>query len=204
MLQAGADTSVVDSDHRTALHVAAVAGHAGCVAALVAAGPDVGAATMSGMTPLHLAAWTGHAGSVRALVAGRASLNAASSDGKTALHMAVRQLRTDLQASAMTSVDCTVALVEAGADTSARNSAGETPLHWAVADKHAGQVSALLAVGGSIEAADQQGRTATTWPWLTAAQAWWKCCWPLGPAWMQRTVLAARHCTWQQNTATQR
>ncbi|KAL4425185.1 hypothetical protein ABPG75_009201 [Micractinium tetrahymenae] len=45
---------------RGALHVAAEGGHAGCVAALLAAGARPSAADSGGFTAVHAAATTGH------------------------------------------------------------------------------------------------------------------------------------------------
>ena len=55
----GADPSRRDEGGRTAMHVAAKAGHVDCVQALIEVGGDVMAKDTFGVTPLHLAAGEG-------------------------------------------------------------------------------------------------------------------------------------------------
>ena len=103
-----------DSDD---LAVAAVAGHAAVVRALLRAGCDPNATASRGViTPLLAASWGGHAEVVNALIAAGADVNARTRAGNTALLFAAR--RHDL--ALMQRLLC------AGADPGATNRYGET------------------------------------------------------------------------------
>jgi hypothetical protein len=78
----------VDEDGKTALHHAALQGHAELVSLLVAAGAEVEARTKQGRTPLALAAFAGHAHVIRRLLVNHgAKLNPRDEEGKTPLQL---------------------------------------------------------------------------------------------------------------------
>jgi uncharacterized protein len=74
-----------DGERRSALHVAAAAGHAGIVAALLDAGADVRARDVHGMTPLLSAARGGRVSAFDALVAAGADVALRDNDERSAL-----------------------------------------------------------------------------------------------------------------------
>ncbi|KAF8067205.1 Espnl [Scenedesmus sp. PABB004] len=112
------DTRGPDGD--TALHLAALYGHADCAAHLLAAGAAADAVNPDdGTTPLHDAAAGGHEAIAAALLAavGPGAPAARDADGDTPLHNAARggHLRV------------VQLLLSAGADPCALNAAGKTP-----------------------------------------------------------------------------
>ena len=92
LLDGGADPNLAQGDGVTALHAAAMEGHAHVVEALLAAGAEVGATTRIGAyTPLHLASRGGHGAVVRALLEkGADARMATTNSGATPLHLAAR------------------------------------------------------------------------------------------------------------------
>jgi len=67
----------VDSAGRTALHLAAAAGHVSVVGRLIIAGAAISKTDSSGMTPLHLAAYNGHTAVLDKLMLAGADADAA-------------------------------------------------------------------------------------------------------------------------------
>jgi Ankyrin repeats (many copies) len=80
-------------DDKTALHFAALFGHADVAALLLDAGADVGAKTTRGETPLHFAA---NAATAALLLKAGADVGARTVDGETALHFATTRVRSDV------------------------------------------------------------------------------------------------------------
>ena len=102
----------------------------------------------SGQTPLMLATAFGTSDAVRRLLAAGASVAVKSGTGVTALHLAV----TDLEKTRL--------LVDAGADVNAASALGRTPLIMAAASTGSLEiVRLLLARGATIDAADSTGTT---------------------------------------------
>ena len=138
-------------DGMTALHWAAVHGHAAIVAPLLAAGAEVDAETAYGLTPLSIACEYGADGVAAALIEADADV-AHKRAGKIApLHLASRN----------GSPAIVRALLAAGADANAGEAAGQTSLMWAAAAGHADAVSALLDGGADpLRALERSGMTA--------------------------------------------
>ncbi len=146
---------------RTALHWAAEAGSAPCIAALVAAGADVHAMdgpeqpnntrVASRSAPIHIAAYWGHEDAVRALLAHGADANdgAAGAAGPASLRRQQQHpSSTPLLAAIQGGHEGVVSLLlAAGADPSApaRCSQAEAPLFAAVRRGCSGIVRLLLA-----------------------------------------------------------
>ncbi len=145
LLRGGADVNAAQGDGTTALHWAAMSGHADLAAMLVQAGAHVGATTRLGAyTPLHLAARSGSAAVVAALVSAGAHVSAVTTSGTTPLMMAAGSG----VAGAVTP------LLEAGADVNAVESAkGQTALMFAAASGRTEAVRLLLARGADPRAA---------------------------------------------------
>lgn len=88
LVRAGAALHAANHHGGTALHSAALRGHADVVEALTRAGAPVTASNEFGQTPLHCAAEHGHVGAIRALLRARAPVDAADHSGETPLHAA--------------------------------------------------------------------------------------------------------------------
>jgi cytohesin len=144
----------------TALHRAAMAGHADLVAALVARSADVDARDYGGGAPLHGAAGQGRVGAAEVLLDHGADPNAVDEEGLTSLHFAARAGHE-----AVASL-----LLARGADPNARGKFTGTPLHEAAEQGHGGMVELLLANGGLANARSGGSHKPLT-PWHTARQA---------------------------------
>ncbi len=109
---------------RTALHAAALHGHAESVAALLASGADVDAHDRSGVTPLMEAARAGHDEVLRRLIRRKPAPNEVDAAGRTALVIGCQSRRA---------TPATVALLlEAGCDPSLPTREGKRALDFAV------------------------------------------------------------------------
>jgi len=142
LLGGGAPTEVDKGDDygHTALHGAAVAGHAAAVAVLLAAGAQVDNA-VCGATPLHRAAALGRRDVVTALLAAGASV--AVRDSSTG------DLRTPLAKAAVGGHTAIVAdLLAAGSDVGAVDVSGRTPWQLAALHGHV-EAAAVLAAAGA-------------------------------------------------------
>ena len=85
--------TTLTSQDRSALHLAAAAGHSGIVLELLSAGAAHDATDRDLSLPLHLAAENGHEACVFELLSGpgrRLTVKARRNDGATPLHLAVR------------------------------------------------------------------------------------------------------------------
>ena len=141
LLARGADPNLAQGDGMTALHMAALEGHADVVSVLLRAGAEVGATTRIGAyTPLHLASQAGHGAVVRALLGkGADATLATTNSGTTPLHLAAR---------VMDGEEAAAALLEHGADVNAREgSVGQTPLMFAAAYNRTPTIQVLLKHG---------------------------------------------------------
>jgi ankyrin repeat protein len=87
LLRHKAKVDARDARGRSALHEAALAGHAGIMSALLEARADADARDAGGRTPLLDAAFGGHVASLDVL-AGRADVHAIDGQGRNALHLA--------------------------------------------------------------------------------------------------------------------
>lgn len=148
LLPAGCPVGSTDAQGSTALHEAAIEGHAGAVTALLAASADAHARRPAdGMTPLHCACRAFRSGScVGMLLEAGCDPNAVTSEqhGRfTPLHLAAIQ---DFKVGA----PAVAALVAAGASISARAANGETPLHAAAAGGSVPAAAFLLQHGANI------------------------------------------------------
>lgn len=121
LLNAGADSSKLDSSGQSALHLAAWNGSVGVVSALINRSVDLNLKTNSGYTPLHAAAWNGHHSVVGRLLKAGAKPNAVDSDGWTPLHKAAYRGH----------VKAVEALLANGADKSIKNGVEMTALEMA-------------------------------------------------------------------------
>ena len=88
-LEEGVDINAAGDNGYTALHVAAVEGHANVAEFLLANGADANAANNNDYTPLHFAVLEGHQDVVEVLLANGAHVNPRNWNGKTPLRLAL-------------------------------------------------------------------------------------------------------------------
>eukprot|EP00775_Hariotina_reticulata_P013263 gene13263-13393_t len=138
---------------RSALQLAAKAGHLECVKALLSAGADVNRVSNGG-SPLLDAAAFGHVNVIKLLIDHKADI-AVTWEGNTALHMAARFGR-------QAALEVLAPLVDLTQAVSAANDAGKTPLMLACSLSAGGEelVDYLLKAGADPTAADLALNTA--------------------------------------------
>ena len=118
--------AAVDSLQRTALHLAAWAGHADVVRLLLEAKANVHAGACDNMLALHFAAQNGHEAVCKELLKGGGKVNAADAKrANTALHTAASKNHV---------ATCAYLLKKNG-NVKARNKAGKTPVELATTDE---------------------------------------------------------------------
>jgi len=154
LLEAGADPAARDATGSTPLHWAARAGALDVARPLLASGAPLEAADDSGRRALHLAVsdyGSSAAKMIALLLAAGAERDAQDSGGRTPVHLAIDK----------PGPEAIRVLVEAGARGNTPDQLGRTPIMACV--RWSGPVSdieRLLAQGGDINAADQNGDTA--------------------------------------------
>jgi Ankyrin repeats (3 copies)/Sel1 repeat/Ankyrin repeat len=136
-------------DGSTALHLAALEGHADIARLLLASGAAVNARGLREETPLHMAMYDARREVAEVLLANQADVNAQNAQGETPLHLAARKGHREL----------VVLLLDHGADVNAKDREEATPLHAAVAAGHQEVVEVLLSSHADLLALDKSGRT---------------------------------------------
>ena len=112
----------IDALQRTALHIAAWAGHANVIAVLAAGGASVHAEAMDGMRAVHFAAANGHEECIKQLLKNGSKVNVRDN----------KRLSTPLHAAASKGhVGCAAYLLKKNADPSALDKSGKSPAHLA-------------------------------------------------------------------------
>uniref|UniRef100_A0A8C7ZSM1 Serine/threonine-protein phosphatase 6 regulatory ankyrin repeat subunit A n=1 Tax=Oryzias sinensis TaxID=183150 RepID=A0A8C7ZSM1_9TELE len=149
LLHHGASPMIHDyMQKKTALHTAAMNGHAECLRLLL---------SNDNQTPLMLAVLSGHIECVYSLLSHGASVEFQDCWGRTALH---RGAVTGQE-------DCVEALLQRQAGVCVKDTRGRTPLHLASACGHVGVLGALLQTAGSslthTHLTDNQGYTPLHW-----------------------------------------
>ncbi|KAH9365547.1 hypothetical protein HPB48_020587 [Haemaphysalis longicornis] len=94
----GADVAALDPTSYTAMHLAAMNGHNGCLEVLLKMGADVDNITADGFTPLHLAALNNYADCVRTLLSWGANLAVEDALGRTVQDMVEEYALDDVSA----------------------------------------------------------------------------------------------------------
>ena len=139
----GADVNATQGDGATALHWAVHRSDLDATSLLVESGADVDAANALAATPLWLASVNGSATIVARLLEAGANPDVSLKLGETPLMAAARS----------GNVDAVELLLEHGADaTAAERERGQTALMWAVAQRHAAVIRALVAGGADLHA----------------------------------------------------
>jgi ankyrin repeat protein len=138
-----------DNSGRTALHVAANAGHEDVVQLLVQAGANIEARTISGQTPLYCAAVAGDTNIVQQLIDSGANMKARDNYGASILYAAAT---AGEQAEAV--VDLFLAKIEQASNM------GRTLLHHAALAGDTNMVERLIERGMDLDARTVDGETA--------------------------------------------
>ena len=137
---AGVSLDAADSFQRTAMHVAAAAGHVECVSALVAAGANANRPNLWGATALYCATQRRHSGVAVSMIDLGADVSAADNRGLTPLHLAAR----------VGDVTLARALVAAGANMAAAAKRVGTPLALAAQTSNTAVAEFLVAAGAPL------------------------------------------------------
>ncbi|KAM3599358.1 uncharacterized protein V6R79_004417 [Siganus canaliculatus] len=146
----GASAVKLDSEGKSALHVAAGRGQADCLSAILAHGADLSITDAAGFNPLHLAAKNNHTECCKKLIQSKCPIDAADSSGKTALH----------HAAASGNIQTVQMLCELKSPINLKDADGFTPLLLSAKHAHAEVCSTLLDWGAEINISDNSGRTA--------------------------------------------
>ncbi|XP_051956709.1 ankycorbin-like isoform X2 [Xyrauchen texanus] len=146
----GASPTKLDSEGKSALHVAATRGQLECLAVILAHGADVSLQDTSGFTALHLAAKNNHPECVKKLIQSKCVVDAVDISGRTALH----------HTSANGNTAIVQLLCEHKCQVNLKDLDGLTPLLLSSRHAHAEVCQSLLDCGADVNACDKNGRTA--------------------------------------------
>ncbi|XP_038599698.1 ankycorbin isoform X2 [Tachyglossus aculeatus] len=146
----GASATKLDSEGKTAFHLAATKGHAECLRSMVTHGADVTAQDTAGHSALHLAAKNGHHECVKKLLQSKCPVESLDNSGKTALHYAA----------AFGCLQAVQVLCEHKSPINLKDLDGNIPLLLSVQNGHTDVCRQLLDHGADINSRDKNGRTA--------------------------------------------
>ncbi|XP_077353395.1 ankycorbin isoform X2 [Festucalex cinctus] len=146
----GASPVKLDSEGKSALHVAASRGHTDCLAVLLSHGADPTVTDAAGLNPLHLAAKNNHAECCKRLIQSKCPVDAVDGSGRSALHHAAIGGK----------IQTVQFLCELKSAINLKDADGHTPLLLAAKHGHAEVCITLLDCGAEISTSDNSGRTA--------------------------------------------
>lgn len=146
----GTSATKLDSEGKSALHVAAARGQAECLAVMVAHGADVSVLDASGFSALHLAAKNNHQDCAKKLIQSKCVVDALDGAGRTALHHAAAGGNTVI----------VQLLCENKCPVNLKDTDGFTPLLLSARHAHAEVCRSLLESGADVNTCDKSGRTA--------------------------------------------
>uniref|UniRef100_A0A1A7Y1X8 Retinoic acid induced 14 n=1 Tax=Iconisemion striatum TaxID=60296 RepID=A0A1A7Y1X8_9TELE len=146
----GANAVKLDSEGKSALHVAAARGLTECLAVILSHGADLSVTDAAGFTPLHLAAKNNHVECCRKLIQNKCPVDTMDSSGRTSLH----------HAAAVGNVQIVQLLCEVKSPINLKDADGITPLMLSAKHGHSEVCSTLLDCGAEINTSDNTGRTA--------------------------------------------
>uniref|UniRef100_A0A6I8NKJ8 Ankyrin repeat domain 24 n=1 Tax=Ornithorhynchus anatinus TaxID=9258 RepID=A0A6I8NKJ8_ORNAN len=150
LVRKGLVPTKLDTDGKSAFHLAAMRGAAACLEAMLAHGANVMSTDGSGYNALHLAAKYGHPQCLKRLLQAACVVDTVDGSGWTALH----------HAAAGGCLSCSEMLCAFKAHLNPRDRSGVTPLILAAQMSHAELCRLLLQHGAAVNDQDQQGRTA--------------------------------------------
>lgn len=146
----GVNAVKLDSEGKSALHLAAAKGQAECLGVILSHGVDVTVLDASGCTALHLAAKNNHQECAKKLIQSKCTIEGGDSSGKTALHYAA----------ACSSAPIVQLLCEQNCPVNVKDAEGCTPLLLCSQNTHEEVCRYLIDHGADINACDKNGRTA--------------------------------------------
>ncbi|XP_019727564.1 ankycorbin isoform X2 [Hippocampus comes] len=146
----GASPIKLDSEGKSALHLAASRGHIDCLAVLLSHGADPTVADAAGLNPLHLAAKNNHAECCKRLIQSKCPVDSVDSSGRSALHHAALGGK----------IQTVQFLCELKSAVNLKDADGHSPLLLAAKHGHAEVCITLLDCGAEISTSDNSGRTA--------------------------------------------
>ncbi|XP_046900948.1 ankycorbin isoform X2 [Hypomesus transpacificus] len=146
----GASAVKLDSEGKSALHVAVTRGQIECLSVLLAHGADLSITDASGLSALHLAAKHNHQECAKKLVQSKCAVDTVDASGRTPLH----------HAAASGSAPIALLLCEYKSPVSLQDAEGLSPLLLSARHAHADVCSVLLDWGADINTCDHNGRTA--------------------------------------------
>uniref|UniRef100_K7FU82 Ankyrin repeat domain 24 n=1 Tax=Pelodiscus sinensis TaxID=13735 RepID=K7FU82_PELSI len=150
LLRKGLVPTKLDSEGKSAFHLAAMRGTVDCLEVMLAHGADPLVTDRSGYNALHLAAKHGHPQCVSKLLQASCPVDGADSNGRTALHYAA----------VSGCISCSEILCDFKASLNAKDKDGCTPLILAAKMRHSELCRYLLHRGAAVNSRDLQGRTA--------------------------------------------
>nr|XP_056704560.1 ankycorbin isoform X3 [Euleptes europaea] len=145
----GASATKLDSEGKTAFHLAATKGHGECLRVMITHGVDLTTQDGAGHSALHLAAKNSHSDCVKRLLQAKCSPESTDSSGKTALHYAA----------ACGCLQIAQLLCEHKCPINVKDVDGSIPLLLAVQNGHVEICKYLLEHGADINSRDKNGRT---------------------------------------------
>ncbi|XP_077203058.1 ankycorbin isoform X2 [Paroedura picta] len=145
----GASGTKLDSEGKTAFHLAATKGHGECLRVMITHGVDVAAQDGAGHSALHLAAKNSHSDCVKRLLQAKCLPESTDSSGKTALHYAA----------ACGCLQIAQLLCEHKCPINVKDVDGNIPLLLAVQNGHVEVCKYLLEHGADMNSRDKNGRT---------------------------------------------
>ncbi|XP_067168859.1 ankyrin repeat domain-containing protein 24 [Apteryx mantelli] len=150
LVRKGLVATKLDSEGKSAFHLAAMRGNVDCLEAMLAHGVDAMTKDSSGYTALHLASKHGHPQCVSKLLQASCPVDMADSSGRTALH----------HAAVSGCISCSEILCDFKAPLNIKDKDGFTPLILAAKMNHSELCRYLLHRGAAVNSRDLQGRTA--------------------------------------------
>ncbi|NXG73448.1 ANR24 protein, partial [Baryphthengus martii] len=150
LVRKGLVATKLDSEGKSAFHLAAMRGNVDCLEAMLAHGVDAMTKDSSGYTALHLASKHGHPQCVSKLLQASCPVDMADGSGRTALH----------HAAVSGCISCSELLCDFKAPLNIKDKDGSTPLILAAKMSHSELCRYLLHRGAAVNSRDLQGRTA--------------------------------------------